>query len=908
MDNGSRGRRSRLARVAAALVAMLAASLTVATSASAEFDVTSFSFSATTPQAGAHADVTLSVDLSSIDLLGFPYPEESLRELQLELPPGLIGNAADMPACPRSALTENWGTDSCPMETQVGIAETRHFLPFFPLTGGVLRLPIWNIVPGPGEPALLAIAAPQPILISFGVRSGQDYGLTATSRSIPQLAVLGMDITLWGVPADPSHDAERGSCGVSIDPADLCPIGIERKPFMVNPTDCTQEAGAKLRLRSYEQPDRWIERTAPQPKPTGCDQLSFEPHISVTPQNPVVDQPTATRVTLGIRQNEDPDGLGSPALRDVIVRMPKGMTINPSVAHDRTACSDGAFAINSGAAAACPAGSKIGTIGLDVPALRDPLPGDVYLAEPKPGAPFRLFLYAESQGVRVKLQGDILPDPETGRITAVFSNNPQVPFRTFNLSFLGGDRAVLLMPRECGTTQVEATFTPYSSSNGTFAASAMRTVGDAEGGPCPDPRPFGPTFEAGVTNDRAGEDTGFTVAFGRPDGHQILSRLKLHLSAGLLGRLAAFPLCPNDRANVGTCSEDSMVGGTIVSAGSGKSPLNVAGRVFITEPPKPGQIAGLSIVVPAIVGPYDLGTVVVRAGITVNPDTSLTVEADPLPTMLSGIELRIKQVIVNMDRPGFMFNPTDCSPKTITGSLVSTEGAEVGVASPFSVRGCADMPLAGKVAISTTAPVQDGGTTGLTFNLGGLPGHSNVRQVQVVLPSGMGARLDGPLQTPCTESDFAADACRESARVGVAKATTPVLSEALSGKVYFIENPRGNALPRLGIRLKGALTLDVIGDVEVTRGGRVATTFPAVPDVPITEFVLDLDEGENAVLSAAGLCGKTNLANVDVIGHTGKLVRERVPVKVDGCRGASSAKSKAKTGKKSKKKGTGRKS
>lgn len=906
-DGGGRvARRRRLVvRGAAVLAAVAAAALATAPTASAvgEFDVTSFDTSLSSLQAGAYADQVVSIAYQPDMMDGFPFasPAEGLRSLVLDLPPGQIGNIAKFPACPREILQDvgGVGAEPCPEESQVGSIRLTTTTFGFDQTNDY---PIYNMEPGRGQPARLAMVLgqiSQPVDIT--VRTGDDYGLRASTTDIPtNLPFKAMVISLWGVPADPSHDALRFPCGSNLmPPGSECPSSAPRIPFMQNPTDCTKEMTTTLRVRSYHKPNDWIVRTSTLPAPTGCDQLTFEPTIDITAVNPVVDEPTAVTVGIQVPENTDPDGLSSPALRRAIVQMPKGMTINPALAFDRTACSDGAFGLRNDHRSVCPADSKIGSFGIDVPALRAPLPGDIYLGEPTHDNPFRLFLFAEGQGVRVKLEGSILPDPETGQITAVFDETPQVPFRGFQLRFVGGQRSALLMPRACGTSEIRASFTPYSSSTPASASHVLRTFGDEQGGSCDAVRPFKPSFTAGVTNAGAGEDTGFTVAFGREDGHQMISRLNLQMPAGLLGRLSAVPLCPNEQADRGTCSEESLVGGTIVSAGSGDTPLTVPGRVYLTAPPKPGQIAGLSIVVPAIAGPYDLGTAVVRAGITVNPDTSLTVESDPLPTMLSGIELRIKRVIVNMDRPGFMLNPTDCSPKKVTGSLISTDGVEVGVGNPFGVRGCANLPLEGKVAISTKVPTKDGGTTGLTFNLGGLPGHSNVRQVQVVLPSGMGARLDGPLQAPCTESDFAADACMESARVGVARATTPVLPEELSGNVYFIENPGGNALPRLGIRLKGAVTLDVIGDVEVTRGGRVVTTFPAIPDVPISDFVLDLDEGRNAVLSAAGLCGKINYANVDVIGHSGKQVTQRVPVAVEGCRAASS--SKAKTGKKGKK-------
>jgi hypothetical protein len=367
----------------------------------------------------------------------------------------------------------------------------------------------------------------------------------------------------------------------------------------------------------------------------------------------------------------------------------------------------------------------------------------------------------------------------------------------------------------------------------------------------------------------------------------------MRLPAGLQGRLAAFPLCPNDKANAGTCSDDSLVGGVTVSAGSGNSPLNVPGRVYLTEPPKPGQIAGLSIVTPAVAGPYHLGTPVVRTGITVNPDTSLTVESDPLPTILSGVPLRIKQVIVTLDRQGFMLNPTDCSPKVIEGTITSTDGTEAAVSSPFGVHGCSALPFDPLFTVGTAMPSKVGGVTGIRVNLGGTAGHSNARQVQLVLPKELGSRLEGPIQSPCTETDFAQDKCAEASRIGTAEANTPLLPEKLAGPVYFLENKAGG-LPKLAVRLKGALMLDVLGDVALTGGGRIVTTFPAVPDVPLTNFELVLEGGDKGVLTAAQMCGKKVVADLALIGHSGKQVTRQTKVDVFGCGTKAASKSKAK--------------
>lgn len=866
-----RGLRAVLVGACAAL-----AGLALPAAAQAALDVTSFTTSLSSTTAGAHADYTAAWMFDA----GPGGPSEQWRSLELAMPAGLIGNARTTPTCSPAAFADP--NQACPADSQVGEIML-NVVPGFDIPGW-----IYNLDANPSQPARLGIRIDfggsfLPVgVVNVAVRNGGDYGLTSTMTGVArQIPISGLSMTLFGVPAD--H-------GVATD----------RRPFMVNGTECDSALTSTIVVDSYQDPDTKETASHTMPSFTECGTLPFEPRLAVQPERAIVDKPSALNVDIVVPQSDDPDGRSSSALRNAGVRLPEGVSINPSLAHDRTACSDDAFGRNSGAPTACPAGSKIGSVGLDVPALRQPLPGDIYLGEPKAGNPFRLFVVAEGIGVRVKLEGSVQPDPNTGQMLTTFDGNPPVPFSRFHLRFAGGDRAALLMPTTCGSKQATASFTPWSGNPPAGATAAFNVFADNESGACPEQQPFAPTFSAGVTNAKSGADTGFSMSIGRPDGHQMLKSLKLEMPTGLLGRLANFPLCPNDRANAGTCSEDSLVGGVIVSAGSGDGPLNVAGRVFITEPPKPGQIAGLSIVVPAVAGPYNLGTPVVRAGITVNPDTSLTVESDPFPEILSGIPLRIKQLIVTLDRGGFMLNPTDCSPKTIEATLVSTGGAESKVASPFALNGCPGLPFAPIMSIATDAPVT-GHATGITVGIDVPAGSSAMRVVNVVLPSSLGANLEGPLQTPCTPADFAADKCADSARVGEASANTPVLPSELRGPIYFIENLEGNGLPKLGVRLKGAVQIDVIGDVTINPSGRIVTSFPAIPDVPISHFELKLQGGEQGVLTAGAVCSGKQSAYVQMIGHTGKEHAGQVPVTVNGCK-AKSASKKSKSAKKAKRK------
>lgn len=887
-----RGRRSILRRVAVAATVTAAALAATAGSAIAQspgFGLESLETDSSSTLAGSPTNVSTTFMLNR---LPSGEPAGNLRSVVIEMPRGLIGNPTGIPYCPQEVFSDFM--QFCPAESQVGEATIYTF------TSGVevpLPASINNLEPSPGEPARLGMKLTIfpginfPIqTIRFRVRTGEDYGLTAVSEGVADpFPIYGIGLEIWGVPAD-ENPANDGTW--------------ERRAFMTAPTDCETVPETTVRVRSYEEPDRWHAMTSREDHaPEGCESLPFNPEISVRPHARTAGAPAAVDVDLLVPQPSGPDDRATAHLRDVVMTMPEGLSINPGTARDLSACSDAAFGASDPGAAACPVGSKIGNVGITTPLLGEPMSGDIFLGEPLPGERFRLFLYAEGSGVRVKIPGVVRPNPQTGRLTAIFQNNPQLPFNRMHLRFRGGTQSVLALPTTCGPKSTRASMTSWGG-HSAEPESTFQVYANEEGAPCPDEQPFRASFVAGTTIPTAGGDTGLSLTFGRGDQDEFIGGLRLELPTGLLGRLSSFPLCPVARAEANQCSDDSLVGGVAVSAGVGDALLNLPGKVYLTEPPKPGHIAGLAIVVRAIAGPYDLGTVVVKNGIRVNPDTSLSVETDPIPTMLEGIPLRLRQIQVNVDRPGFMFNPTDCSPKTITGTVLSNKGKEAPVGSRFQVRGCADLPFAPPMTISATAPAA-GNTMGLEVNLGGIPGHANARQVQVVLPAGIGARLDGPIQTQCSEEQFASDSCPAASRVGNAEAVTPILPSSLKGDVFFVDNGKGGGLPRLGVRLKGLVQLDLVADVEVTRGGRIATTFPAVPDVPISNFRLSLDSGAQSVLTGGNVCGRKLLAERNMIAHNGRATNDRVPVTVNGCPANAASKGSAK--KSAKKKGAKRK-
>jgi hypothetical protein len=857
----------RIAGIAATALAV--AALGTSSAAAAEFDFTGLDVTQDTTQAGAHPDMTVALDFQvptvSVDFFPDPLPDTSngLSTVEVALPAGLIGDAGRLPTCSNAQFNEV----ACPPSSQVGELTVTAVPTFGPPITEVKQ--VFNLATGPNTAPRLGLAlGGVVVLIETEVRTGGDYGLTTTVRNVPGgVAYTDMDLVLWGDPS--SHGT-----------------GAPAVPFMTNPTDCSGPLAVSARARSYKNPDSWLPRMVSLPAPTGCDQVPFEPSVDVTASNPVADRPSGVKVGISVPDNTDPAGIGSSALRGAVVRLPEGMTINPAVADGRVACSDAQFGKGSAGPSTCPAGSKIGTVELDVPSLREVLPGDIYIGAPQPGNRYRLFLYLEGQGVRVKLEGELRPDPVTGQITAVFADNPQVPFRRIELRFPGGQNAALLMPRDCGARSTVASLTPYSDPTTPRQVSVPMTVTGCPAGA----DPFAPLFDAGSTSLVAGGDTGFITRFSAPDGHQLLSGLDMELPAGVLGSLRGLPKCSNAAANSNGCSDASLLGSTRVSVGSHESPVTVPGKVFLTEPRRAGDVAGLSIAVPARVGPYDLGTPVVRADITADPNTAkLSVKSDPFPQILEGVQLRIRQVLVELDRPGFMRNPTSCKAKAVVGKLMSTQGAAASVRSPFSVRGCSPLAFKPRLALALKGRRQTttGRHPGLVARVSQGRGQANIAKAVVGLPKAL-VLDEANARALCEYTDGTKpdleNHCPKGSVVGSATAVSPLLNRPLRGKVYFVKNVRtdpdtGNqirTLPMIVAALRGEIAINLKGTSSV-RGGRLVSTFAKVPDAPISKFRLAIRGGSNGILvvteNANGplnLCDKPQIAEVRMRGQNGR--------------------------------------
>jgi hypothetical protein len=856
-------------------------------------------------RAGEHpASFTTRLDFNRrLDQRDRPMPDEQAREVQVDLPPGFVGDPTAVPRCPFQQLI-NGGIFGCPDSTQVG------FVDIVNSRAGDIRVPVYNIEPPPDLPALFAFntAIGPTVTMEPELRSDGDYGITVSSRGINQAIDLGgVRVTFWGVPADPSHDADRGlhpdgspvPCFDVIDPTCTNPAGTPRVPFLTNPTDCSVgPLRTDVHVRSWNGSTDSDSYTGP--AMTGCENLPFDPSIRVQPTSTQADSPTGLDVEVSIPQNENPDGLATAHLEKAVVTLPEGMTVNPSSADGLKACSPAEIGLDSRADPTCPEASKIGSVEIDTPLLDKTLNGSVFVAKQNDN-PFNsllaIYIVAKGPGLIVKLPGKVDPDPVTGRLTTTFSDNPQLPFTSFRVRFKGGPRAPLANPPTCGLKVVESALTPYSAYPAPPAARVANPAKIAHPSAtfnidCPGITGFAPDVSAGTTNPRAGAFSPFVLRINRDDGEQYLRGLTLEMPTGLIASVRGIPLCPDAQANAGTCDPASKVGTAVVGAGAGSQPFFTPpenGSVYLTEGYK-GAPFGLSTVVRAIAGPYDLGTVVVRQSILVDrTDAHVTVVSDPIPIILEGIPLRIRSINVDVNRPGFMLNPTSCAEKQIKLTLTSTDGTVHESSERFQAADCASLRLKPRLRMRLTGRGQttDGKHPGLRALLTQGPGEAHMRSAQVKLP--LSLALD-PFNAQSDDlCEFEAGKrvdCPPSSIVGQAVAHTPVLNRPLEGPVYFVKNVRIDpktgrqirTLPTLLIPLRGEVALDLRATTTVI-DDKLVSTFPTIPDAPVSRFELNLKGGKKGILVAVqNICRRprSQIADAEIDGHNGKRADQAV--------------------------------
>jgi len=845
-----------------------------------------------TNQAGAHPDFTTNIVMntdptSESDEAGLKEPYAFTRDITVTLPPGLLGNLNAVDTCntvtfATALISEHAG---CPFSSQVGVAVLHLYT-----SPNAFTVSIYNLeTSGPDSVARLGFYVTSvPAFIDVRVRSedSRDYGVTARVTGISSLQLLhSVKTTLWGVPGDSSHDTQRLTIVETADSKSSSPqrsFGRAPEPFLTNPTTCGEPLQVGFEADSYQEPGVFHGASAPLGAITECGKLGFDPSFSLTPTNREAAAPTGADATLRIPQNETVNGLATSQLRNAVVKLPQGVTIAAGAADGLEACSEAqvGYLVSPPPPARCPEASKIASVEIDSPALRRPVQGGVYQRAPEPGHLTRAWLVADELGVHVKLPGEFLLDPNTGQITALFLETPQVPVRESKLHFKGGARGVLATPSSCGTYQSEFDFMPWSGGADTVGRTPMTFDGNCNTGG------FAPKLAAGSINPAAGRFSPFVTNLTNEAGEQNLAGLSLSLPEGVLAKLAGVGVCSESQAVTGSCSTSSQIGTTTVATGPGPSPLWIPqpGKeptaVYLAGPYKGGPYS-LVVKTPAQAGPFDLGTVVVRAAIQVDPETAqVSIDSDPLPQFLEGIPVTYRTVHVAVDRPGFTLNPTSCTRMQVEGAAISASGNRAALASPYQVGGCSSLAFKPKLRLRLS-----GGTTrrahpALRAILTMPEGGANIARTSVALPHS--EFLDqGHIRTICTRVQFAADACPAAAVYGRARALTPLLDRALEGPVYLRSS--NHELPDLVADLKGQIHVILVGRIDSVHGG-IRSTFEGVPDAPVSKFVLQMQGGKKGLLvNSTNLCTRPNRAKVRFDGQNGKVAHSR-PALANKCR------------------------
>ncbi len=877
-------------------------------------------------QAGSHP-FQLTTTLLFNQGFGPEHPPGLAKDLHFRLPPGLIGNPSPFPQCtdPQFFSISRLATfaNDCPNNTTLGVSVVTVQIPSFSTGATSIAVPLFNLKPNVGEPARFGFEAyGVPVILDTAVRTGGDYGVTVSVSNITQTATfLGSRVTFWGVPGDPRHDNARGwSCvgdelwregGGDAVPA-CAPSGELHPPaFLSMPTSCTGPTEAIMEYASWQQPGVFGSFAPSEQLASGdgCNRLPFSPSIVVAPDGQAGSTPTGLTVGIHVPQEVSLNaaGLSEAEVKDTTVTLPAGVALNPAAADGLQACADvaepgrpeGEIALNSPGAPTCPEASKVATVEIRSPLLPNALTGEVYLAaqDANPfGSLVALYIVAQDpvSGTLVKVAGEVKPDPITGQLVSTFKDTPQLPFEDLKLHFFGGDRAPLSTPGLCGPYTTTASIAPWSGNEPSVSSSTFDVTAGPNGTPCSSPLPFSPSLTAGTTSIQAGGFSPFTMTMSRPDGSQNLQAIKLRMPPGLLGTLATVKLCPEAQANAGTCGFESLIGHTIVSVGVGGDPYSVrGGEVFITEGYE-GAPYGLSIVNPAKAGPFDLGKVIVRAKIDVDPISAvLTVTTDTtgpykIPTILDGIPLQIQHVNVSIDRPGFTFNPTNCSPLAITGNLTSDQGSVSNLNVPFQITNCAVLAFKPKLTAKTSGKTSRAAgaslSVKLTYPAG--PYDANIAKVKVDLPKQLPSRLT-TLQKACTAATFNANPanCPPASIVGHATATTPVMPVPLTGPAYFVSHG-GEAFPDLIIVLQGyGATVHLIGTTFIDKAGITSSTFKTIPDVPVGTFELTLPQGKYSALAANGnLCTTKKLTMpTSFVAQNGAVIHTTTPIVPTNC-------------------------
>ena len=876
-------------------------------------------------EASSHPELlTTPFDFNSIDSAASINPFQkiesgSVRDLVVDLPPGFLGNPTAVSECSPADFVLR----KCPANSQVGWVYVRVIAigstPSPQQSFENIPQAIYNLSHPRGTIADLAfVIVGNPIHIKASLDPANHYAIRTEVSDINETAPpFNQKATFWGVPADHSHDAQRclteeGPLGGTIDFRKECSTDATPKPFLTVPAQC--ETDNVFRLHHY---DSWQETGVFGPeidyqipgKFEHCERPRFDPDVEIEPTGKQANTPTGLDVHVKIAQNENPNALATPPVKRFTVRLPQGMSFSPSFADGLQSCTLAQMQLGNNEPVQCPDASRIGEVTLHTPLLPKAAEGSMYLAAQRDnpfGSTIALLLVVhdtEERGALIKIPGRIDVDPQTGQITTVFDDTPQFPFDDLTLKFRSGSRAPLVSPPTCGKQTIGIEVASYAQPlNPVDASNTYQVTEGPNGTPCPpDParRAFHPSFTGGTLNPVAGHFSTFLFRMTRSDDEQELSQVTSILPPGLVAKIAGVSLCPDQNiASISTeefagaselahpaCPASSQIGSISAGLGAGPGPNYFGGKVYLAGPYK-GAPLSLAVVAPGIAGPFDLGNVVVRAALFVDPITAqVKAVSDPFPTILHGVILRVRDIRLRVDRPNTTINPTNCSPMSLQGQITGVGGDLLSTAddslfsafSPFQVGSCGELPFKPSLAFRLFGGTHRGSHPKFRATVKFPPEGANTASASVALPHS--EFLDqGHIGTVCTRVQFQANACPAASIYGTVTAKTPLLDETLSGPIYLRSS--NNPLPDLVAAFRGGrIDANLVGRIDSIHGG-IRNTFDFVPDVPVSEATFDFFGGAKGLLvNSRDICKGTPKATAIFKGQNGDEVTLRPPLK-----------------------------
>jgi hypothetical protein len=902
----------------------------------------SFQFAPSSYQAGAHADWSVAFDFAH-EQGGIGATYNDARTVSVEFPPGFDASNTAAPTCTfEQLISGNEQLPACPVASQVGLISVEVANPSGGLPGQ-FTVPLFNM-----ETTSFGVTAEvgyKTVLFTEVMQvhpsSGSDQ-LIGAGPDIPKTEPHKIHIVLWGLPAAHENDAQRGeTCGEDFELPPLCvhskggggpqTADIPVKPFLSNPTSCGMFT-ANMEADSWEQPLTWLSASDEVGPIVECERVPFEPEITAAPSTRSAESPTGLEVSLNVPQTwENPYSISTANLKDARVTLPEGMTANPGLAEGLAACTPPQYATETSSSLpgeGCPAESKIGSILIETPLLAEPISGAIYIATPydnpfpEPGHPngslLALYVVAKDpqKGILIKVAGKITPNPVTGQLVTTFDENPQQPFSKFILKFRPGAAAPLISPPSCGDYALQAELTPWSALSEAHLISSepFEITQGVHEGPCPSGGvpPFKPQVISGTENNAGGSYSPFYLRILREDGEQELVKFSTTLPPGLTGNLTGVEKCPDADIEAArqmsgaeeeaqpSCPAGSEIGHTLVEAGVGTVLAQNPGKVYLAGPYHGAPLSIVSIT-SAKVGPFDLGTVVLRFALDINPITAQVevsgAQSDPIPRIINGIVVHVRDIRVYMDRPKFILNPTNCEALHIGNAIVGADPTNQAdqdtneVSTRFEAADCASLSFKPQLTVSTSSKTSRrfGATLHVRLAYPKAPQgtQSNIREVKVELPPQLPARQE-TLKQACPVKVFEANpaACAPGSRVGSATALTPILPVPLTGPAYFVSYG-GAQFPELVVVLQGyGFTIDLHGETFINeKTSVISSSFKTVPDQPVESFELNLPQGQYSALAANGnLCTQTLSMPTTFIAQNGAQIEQSTGVAVEGCK------------------------